>query len=111
MTAVIDFGKGERITFSVPAEHIAKILATLTSARRDWAPSKWGRLAQLKITCKNGKKVTVDLHQTRAAIGAFSVHPDDRERNYGFVSHYFRGGSDEAFADAVQNAYERSKLE
>lgn len=103
--------KGERVNFSVPAEHIAKVLTALTPAQRDWNPAKWIHWGRLRINGKNDRTTTVDLYTTHGAIGAFSVHPDDRIRNAGFVSNYFRGGTDMAILEAIQNAYASSKLE
>ena len=97
-------------SFAVPPEHIPKLLTALAPSARDWYAKKWVGADQLKITYKDGRTVTIDLYQTRARWGAFSVHPDDRPRNWGFVPNYFRGGSDKAMADAVQAAYEESKL-
>jgi hypothetical protein len=101
--------KKHPVRFVVSSEHIPKLLKALTPAARDWHPSKWVGADQLKITYKDGRTATIDMYQTRDRRGAFSVHPDDRPRNWGWVPNYFRGGSDKAMQEAVNEAYEDFK--
>lgn len=105
-------GQGEKpISFSVPARDIPAVLGALNSATRDWSPAKWVGTGQLKIICRNGRKITVDLYRTREKSGAFSVHTDGRPRNSSWISSYFRGGSDTAIERTIKSAYQDSKLE
>ena len=98
--------KGERAKFSVSAEHIAKVLAPLAPARRDWYPAKWKHQGRLTIICKDGRITIIELYKARGTSFAFSVHPSDRSRN---IVNYFRGGPDTALVEAIQNAHESSK--
>jgi hypothetical protein len=118
---------GKPGSFAVPSKHIPTVLAALSPATRDWSPYKWEVLhlhitckdgrkktvdcCRLEIACKDGKKMTVDLYRTYHAIGAFSVHLDDRPWNSGLISHYFRGGTDQAIENAIKTACESSKSE
>jgi hypothetical protein len=108
----VDFftATGKPGSFAVPSRHIPTVLTALSPATREWSPKKWEVLGQLQITCKDGKKMTVDLYRTYHAIGAFSVHLDDSSRNSWLISHYFRGGTDQAIESAIKTAAESAKL-
>jgi hypothetical protein len=110
MTVDFFMATGRPGNFAVPSKHIPTVLTALSPVTREWSPKKWEVLGQLQVTCKDGKKMTVDLYRTYHAIGAFSVHLDDGSRNSGFISHYFRGGSDQAIEKAIETAVESSKL-
>jgi hypothetical protein len=109
MTVFMETGKPG--SFAVPSRHIPTILTALSPATREWSPKKWEVLGQLKITCKDGKKMTVDLYSTYQAIGALRVHLDDGSKNSWFISRYFRGGTNQAIENAIKTAAESSKSE
>ena len=98
----------EAESVSVASEDFPTVLNALGPARRDWSPAKWIGIGEITMTCKDGRKTTVDLYRTSDSIGAFSVHPDDRPRNSSFVSNYFRGGTDNSIEDAIKVVSEKA---
>ena len=95
-------------SLSVASEDFPTVLKALSPATRDWSPAKWIMIGELTITCKDGRRMTVDLYSTSDPVGAFSVHPDDRPRNSSFVSNYFRGGTDKSIEDAIKVVSEKA---
>jgi hypothetical protein len=83
--------------FTVPANHVPKVLAALQPAQKDPQPAKWQVLGYLQITTDGGITV-INLYWTNGDKGAFSIEG---------ISHrtYFRGGTDQAIEDAIREAY------
>jgi hypothetical protein len=83
--------------FDVPASHIGQVLAALSPAVRDEHPAKWQHLGELSLSCKNGRRLRVELFSTSHGSGAFAVEDPARV--------YCRGGSNAAIEQAIRAAY------
>jgi hypothetical protein len=80
--------------FTVPANHIPKVLAALQPAQKDPQAAKWQVLGYLEITTTDGGITAINLYWTNGEKGAFSTGQT-----------YFRGGTDQAIEDAIRDAY------
>lgn len=86
--------------FTVPAEHIPRILDAMKPAKKDDQPMKWQVLGHLKMACNDNDVVEVHLYWTRHPLfGAFSVRGGS----------YYLGGSDKGIEDAIRAAYADSQ--
>lgn len=103
--------KREHLEFVVPPDHVAPVLAAFEPASRDWLPAGWQVMADLDIRLNDGRTVRIELYYTFKGRGAFSVHPDypRTPRDAGWLSHYFRGGTDERLHNALMDAYRASQ--
>lgn len=84
--------------FTVPPEHIPRVLQALTPHRHIHHWLTWPLKGKLRLSCADGSVVEVHLFWTRGEKGAFAVGPSGQRD-------YYAGGTDEGIVEALQAAY------
>lgn len=92
--------------FTVPPEHVPRILQAMRPAERDNFPAKWQVLGTVSIVTTTNESIRVQLYWTRQDNGAFSVRQVGQGGGlFSSGDQYYRGGTDKDIEDAIRTAY------